>query len=222
MARLLYPSFLDLVGRRVLVVGAGPVAAAKVPRLIEAGASVVVVAPAVVVAIEHMPIEILRRPFEPADLDGCWFVVSAAPPAVNAVVVREAARRGIFVNAVDDPRHASAFAGSGFRRGPVTVAISTGGQAPALARVLREALERLVGTDVEDWTALASRLRDDWRRDGIPMEARRDALLATLAELHREATQDRRPRRRKRSRASHAPELHREAKPAYLGCGARL
>ena len=58
------------------------------------------------------------------------------------MVAREAALRGIFVNAVDDPRHATAFAGSGFRRGPVTVAMSTGGEAPALARVLREALER--------------------------------------------------------------------------------
>ena len=103
-------------------------------------------------------------------------------------MVREAERRGIFVNAVDDPRHASAFAGSGFRRGPVTVAISTGGDAPALARVMREALERLVGSDVEDWTSLAARLRDDWRREAVPMEARRDALLATFAELHRETS----------------------------------
>jgi uroporphyrin-III C-methyltransferase/precorrin-2 dehydrogenase/sirohydrochlorin ferrochelatase len=188
MARVLYPAFLDFVGRRVLVVGAGPVAAGKIPRLVEAGAQVVVVAPEIAPSIEHHAVEILRRPFRPADLDGCWFVVSAAPPPVNAVVVREAERRGIFVNAVDDPRHASAFAGSGFRRGPVTVAISTGGDAPALARVMREALERLVGSDVEDWTALATRVRGDWRRDGVPMEARRDALLATLAELHRDAT----------------------------------
>ena len=121
--------------------------------------------------------------------------------------MREPERRGIFVNAVDDPRHASAFAGSGFRRGPVTVAISTGGDAPALARVMREALERLVGTDVEDWTSLAARLRDDWRREQVPMEARRDALLATLARAAsrnvgaREATSAPfQPRRRRLSR----------------------
>src|SRR5262245_36909805 len=118
MARVLYPAFLDFVGRRVLVVGAGTVASAKIPRLVEAGARVVVVAPDIAPSIEHLPIEILRRAFEPGDLDGCWFAVSAAPPAVNAVVAREGERRGIFVNAVDDPRHASAFAGSGFRRGP--------------------------------------------------------------------------------------------------------
>ncbi|MGQ0732089.1 MAG: uroporphyrinogen-III C-methyltransferase [Acidobacteriota bacterium] len=187
MARTLFPAFLDLVGRRVLVVGGGTVASSKIPRLLEAGAHVVVVAPEIAQAIERMPVEIVRRPFEAADLDACWYVVSAAPRAVNAAVAREAGIRGIFVNAVDDPRHATAFAGSGFRRGPVTVALSTGGEAPAVARVLREALERLIGRDVEDWTAVASRLREDWRREGRPIHERRDALLATLAELHSEA-----------------------------------
>jgi len=187
MGRQLYPSFLDLVGRRVLVVGGGPVAAGKIPPLIEAGARVVVVSPAVVRDIEHWPVEIERRRFVPADVDGSWYVVSAAPPDVNAEVLREAAARGIFVNAVDDPRHATAFAGSRFTRGPVTVAVSTGGDAPALARVMREALERLIGRDVEDWTALAAGLRRDWRRDRVPMSHRRGRLLAALAQLHAEA-----------------------------------
>lgn len=190
MARLLFPAFLDLVGRRVLVVGGGLVAAAKIPHLLEAGARVVVVSPTFVAPIEQAPVDLLRRRFEPADLDGCWYVVSAAPPEVNAAVARAASSRGIFVNAVDDPRHATAFAGSVFRRGPLTVALSTAGKAPALARVLREALERLIGRDVEDWTALAARLREDWRRERVPMGQRRDALLAALAALYEEAARD--------------------------------
>ncbi len=190
MPRLLFPSFLDLVGRRVLVVGGGAVAASKIPHLLEAGAHVVVVAPAVVAAIECEPVEILRRRFEAADLDGAWYVVSAATPEINAEVARAAALRRIFVNAVDDPRHATAFAGSRFRRGPVTVALSTGGEAPALARVLREALERLIGRDVHDWTALAARVRQDWRREQVPMAQRRDALLAALADLHQETVRN--------------------------------
>ena len=188
MPRVLFPSFLDLVGRRVLVVGGGTVAASKLPRLLQAGAHVVVVAPRVVPAIKREPVEIVLRRFEPADLDGAWFAVSAATPKINAQVAREGNARGIFVNAVDDPRHATAFAGSTFRRGPVTVSLSTGGQAPALARVLREALERLIGRDAHDWAALAGRLREDWRREQLPMEKRRDALLAALVDLHREAT----------------------------------
>jgi uroporphyrin-III C-methyltransferase/precorrin-2 dehydrogenase/sirohydrochlorin ferrochelatase len=134
MPRVLFPAFLDLVGRRVLVVGGGAVAASKIPRLLEAGAHVVVVSPTVVPAIEREPVEIHSREYESRDLHDTWFVVSAAPPAVNACVVQDANARGVFVNAVDDPRHATAFAGSGFRRGPVTVAMSTGGEAPALAR----------------------------------------------------------------------------------------
>jgi uroporphyrin-III C-methyltransferase/precorrin-2 dehydrogenase/sirohydrochlorin ferrochelatase len=187
MARLLYPAFLDLVRRRVLVVGGGAVAAAKVARLVDAGAEVVVVAPDVVKEIESVAAHLHRRPFRPEDLEGVWYVVSAAPPDVNAHVLREATSRGLFVNAVDDAPHATAFAGSVFTRGPVTVALSTGGEAPALARVLREALERLVGRDVEEWTALAAQLRQEWKRDGVAIDRRRDALLATLAQLHAEA-----------------------------------
>ena len=91
MGRQLFPAFLDLVGRRVLVVGGGPVAASKVPRLLEAGAHVVVVAPEVVDELSASPVEIHRRGFEAADLDGAWYVVSAAPPEVNRTVLREAA-----------------------------------------------------------------------------------------------------------------------------------
>jgi uroporphyrin-III C-methyltransferase/precorrin-2 dehydrogenase/sirohydrochlorin ferrochelatase len=208
MARLLFPAFLDLVNRRVLVVGAGQVALAKILRLLDAGADVVVVAPDIDREIECLAggpasperadasrreradasrrVEVRRRPFHPDDLDGIWYAVSAAPPSVNAHVVSEATKRGIFVNAVDDPPNATAFAGSVFTRGPVTVALSTGGEAPALARVLREALEKLVGRNVEDWTALAASLRQDWKRDGVPMERRRDALLTALTQLHAE------------------------------------
>jgi uroporphyrin-III C-methyltransferase/precorrin-2 dehydrogenase/sirohydrochlorin ferrochelatase len=196
MARLLYPVFLDVVQRRVLVVGGGAVAAAKAARLVDAGAEVVVVAPDVVREIESIAQQIHRRAFHVNDLDGAWYVVAAAPPDVNADVLREATARGIFVNAVDDPPHATAFAGSVFTRGPVTVALSTGGEAPALARVLREALERLVGRDVEDWTALASRLRQEWKREGVLMEQRRDALLETLAQLHAETSRRVAPTRR--------------------------
>jgi uroporphyrin-III C-methyltransferase / precorrin-2 dehydrogenase / sirohydrochlorin ferrochelatase len=190
MARNLLPVFVDLVDRQVLVVGGGSVATAKAARLVEAGARVVVVSPQVTTELEHLPVTIVRRAFEPADLDDMWYVVSAAPPDVNARVVAEASTRRVFVNAVDDPANATAFAGSGFKRGPVTVAISTGGEAPAMARVLREALEQLIGRDIEDWIALAAKLRVEWKREGVPMEARRDLLLETIAHLSAEKGSD--------------------------------
>ena len=190
MARLLFPAFLDLAGRRVLVVGAGAVATGKIERLLHAGASVTVVAPDIAPEIERLPVERRRRAFVPEDIDGAWWVVSAAPPDVNEAVVREGTARGVFVNAVDDPPHATAFAGSVFTRGPVTVAVSTGGEAPALARLLREALEHLISRDVEDWTALATALRRDWRREAVPMERRRDALLTALVRLHEQQREE--------------------------------
>ena len=191
MSRVLFPAFLDLVHRRVLVVGAGRTALAKIVRLLNARADIVVVAPDAIREVEWLPVTIRRRPFRPDDLDGVWYVVAAAPHEVNRCVVREASSRGVFVNAVDDPANATAFAGSVFTRGPVTVALSTGGDAPALSRLLREALERLIGRDVEQWTTLAVTLRDEWKRTRLPLEQRRHALLAALAHLHTESNQHR-------------------------------
>ncbi len=101
-----FPVFLKLAGRRVVVVGGGPVAAGKLRAVIDAAARVVVVAPEVVPEIDAAALgnalEIVRRPFEPQDLDDTFYVVAAAPPDVNRAVARIAAARGLFVNAVDD------------------------------------------------------------------------------------------------------------------------
>ena len=131
----LLPAFLKLAGRRVVVVGGGPVAASKLDVLVRAGADVTVVAPEVHPAIRDAGVALEERPFVAGDLDGAWFVVAAATPAVNAEVAREAGARQLFVNAVDDPPNASVYLGGVVRRGGVTVAISTSGEAPALVAV---------------------------------------------------------------------------------------
>ena len=104
------------------------------------------------------PVEVARRPFVPSDLDGVAFVVAAAPPAVNREVAAAAHARGLFVNAVDDIESASAYAGAVFRRAGVTVAISTDGEAPALAGLMREALEALLPDDLDRWMAVRARV----------------------------------------------------------------
>lgn len=180
----LYPAFLKLWGRPVLLVGGGKVAAGKLRGLVEAGARVTVVAPRIADELYRPGVRLLRRPFEPQDLDDCWFVVSAAPGEVNREVAEAARARRIFVNAVDDTDAASAYLGGVVRRGGATVAISTGGRAPALAGLLREALEKLLPDDLADWVTSAERLRARWRSDGIPMEARRPLLLRALDELY--------------------------------------
>lgn len=179
-----FPIFLKLAGRRVLVVGGGPVAASKLRALLDAEATVVVVAPDVVPEIAAAPVEILRRPFLPEDLEGISFVVAAAPPAVNREVAAAAHPRGLFVNAVDDMDSATAYMGAIVRRAGVTMALSTDGEAPALAGLMREALEALLPDDLEAWVASAREARRDWLARGVPMAERRPLLLEALVALY--------------------------------------
>ena len=115
----LYPVFLKLEGRKVLLVGGGTVAASKLDGLLAAGARVTVVAPEIDAALEREGVERQQRPFAPPDLDGVWWAVAAATPEVNRQVQAAAEARQLFVNAVDDPAHATAYLGGVVRRGDV-------------------------------------------------------------------------------------------------------
>lgn len=180
----LFPVFLKMAGRRVLLVGGGPVAHAKLPALLAAGAHVTVVAPGVRPEIEAADVTVLLRPFAPSDVDGAWLVVAAATPEVNRQVAAAAEDRGVFVNAVDDPASASAYTGGVLRRDGVTIAVSTEGQAPALAGLLREALEAVIPGELGSWLEEARRLRERQRADGVPMARRRPLLLEALNQLY--------------------------------------
>jgi uroporphyrin-III C-methyltransferase/precorrin-2 dehydrogenase/sirohydrochlorin ferrochelatase len=152
--------------------------------LIGEGAHVTVVAPEIRPELEQPGVLLERRRFEDADLDGAWYVVAAAPPEVNRGVLVAAERRRLFVNAVDDPPHATAYAGGVVRRDGVTIAISTDGRAPALAGLLREALDAWLPGDLDEWMSAADRARRDWKRDSVPIEQRRPMLLETLNRLY--------------------------------------
>jgi siroheme synthase (precorrin-2 oxidase/ferrochelatase) len=88
------------------------------------------------------------------------------------------------VNAVDDPANATAFLSGVVRRDGVTVAISTRGHAPALAGLLREALDAVLPSSLGEWMRVAREARTGWRRDGVPMEARRPLLLRALNRIY--------------------------------------
>jgi siroheme synthase-like protein len=180
----LYPAFLKLQGRPVLLVGAGPVGASKLDGLLAAGARVRVVAPEVRPEIERAEVRISRRRFLPTDLDGVFLAIAAATPAVNREVRIAADERAVFVNAVDDVENASLYLGGVLRRGGVTLAVSTDGRAPALAGLLREALEAVIPEDVEAWVEEASRLRVQQKAEGLPLSARRPLLLEALNRLY--------------------------------------
>lgn len=180
----MFPAFLKLQSRRVVLVGGGRVAAGKLDALVAAGAEVIVVAPEVRPEIERPGVAIHRRGFVESDLDGAWWVVAAAPPEVNRQVLAAAETRRIFVNAVDDPAHATAYAGGVVRRDGVTIAISTDGRAPALAGLLREALDGWLPADLDRWMRAADEARREWKQQGVPMEQRRPKLLDVLNGLY--------------------------------------
>lgn len=179
-----FPVFLRFDGRRVVVVGGGAIAAAKIPALRAAGARITVIAPTIDPGIGRMPVQILRRRFLPADLDGAWFVTAAATPEVNREVRTAAESRHVFVNAVDDPANATAYLGGTLQRGGVTVAFSTAGQAPALAGLLREAFDELLPPDLGAWARQAHTLRQRQRESSVPIAERRPELLAALNRLY--------------------------------------
>ena len=97
---------------------------------------------------------------------------------------RSAARRRLFVNAVDDPANATAYLGGVLRRDGVTEAISTNGRAPALAGLLREGIDAMLPDDLNRWFGRADALKRRWRRTGVPMPARRPQLAEAITRLY--------------------------------------
>lgn len=182
--RDLLPLFVNLRGRRVVLVGGGTVACAKLRQLQAAGAEILVVAPALHQDIVDSGVATAQRPFAQADLDGAWLVVAAATPEANRQVAEAAEGRQLFVNAVDDPPNATAFLSGVVRRDGVTIAISTSGDAPGLTGLVREALDALLPQDLDMWMDVAREERVKWRRDGVPMDQRRPLLLEALNRIY--------------------------------------
>jgi uroporphyrin-III C-methyltransferase/precorrin-2 dehydrogenase/sirohydrochlorin ferrochelatase len=179
----LFPLFLKLDGRDVLVVGAGAIAERKVGSLVEAGARVRLVAPELTPELRRLAeagaITWTQRTFEDADLEDAWLVVAATGVAeVQRRVAAAAEARRVFLLAVDDPPNASAYSGAIVRRPPFLVAISSSGATPALTRLVRDIVEQVLPGD--EWVAHAKALREKWLADGTPMGERFGALVRDL------------------------------------------
>jgi uroporphyrin-III C-methyltransferase/precorrin-2 dehydrogenase/sirohydrochlorin ferrochelatase len=161
-----YPAFLDLRGRRVVVVGGGAIAEQKVHGLIEAGARVTVVSPETTPGLAHLEarasVEIRRRRYRTGDLAGAWLAIAATDDrAANAAVWAEAEQQGVLLNAVDDVDHCSFIAPAVHREGDITVAVSTAGKSPALAVRLRDRIGRMVGRAEAGLCELLGELRPE-------------------------------------------------------------
>lgn len=169
-----YPVMLDVRGRSVLVVGAGPVATQKASGLVEQGALVTVVAPEVTEAMSKLGVaEILARPFESSDLEGRWLVYAATgDTAVNQRVFDEATARRLWVNCADEPTRCAFILTAVHREGPITVSVSTGGASPALAGWLRDRFAAAMPAGIVAVAASLRRKRDELHERGESTEGR--------------------------------------------------
>lgn len=174
---LLYPAFIKLKNRQCLVVGGGKVAARKVQMLLDCGARVRVVSPEVTGELAARAaageIEWVERGFQEGDTAGAFLTVSATDDGeVNARVALECAEGNTLLNVVDKPEFCSFYVPSVVRRGQLTVAISTGGKSPLLARRLRERLERVFPPSFEEFLDYLGTVREEviTRHPGIKEE----------------------------------------------------
>ncbi|PYN90581.1 MAG: hypothetical protein DMD87_01290 [Candidatus Rokuibacteriota bacterium] len=159
-----FAAFLDLRGRRCLVVGGGEIGERKARALLACGAQVTVVSPTATrglaaLALEGRIVE-RRRSFRRADLRGCALVVAATgDPAVDDAVAALARRARVLVNVVDRPESCDFILPSVLRRGELQIAVSTGGRSPALAREIRRRLEPLFGPEYAELVARTGQAR---------------------------------------------------------------
>ncbi len=185
------PIFLDISRKPCLVVGGGEVAARKANLLLEAGAVVTVVAPALSPTLTRMTadglVDHVARPFDAADLDAAHLVIAATDDAaVNRRVADLAAARRLPVNVADAPGDGSFVVPSVVDRSPVTIAVSTGGASPVLARLLRARLESLIPSAYGQLAELVETFRERVAAR-LPAAARRrfwdQVLQGNVAEL---------------------------------------
>jgi precorrin-2 dehydrogenase / sirohydrochlorin ferrochelatase len=190
----LFPMFVKLDNRSVLVVGAGTIGEQKIRGLLETGACIRVVALRSSEAVREwakageMVLE--ERAFSPADLDGVFLVVVATGSrSINESVFSESKRRGVLCNVVDVPEQCDFFYPAVVNRGDLQIAVSTAGQSPSLAQKLRQQLETQFSSGYEQWVArlgatrrevLASSLAPERKRWLLQSLASREAFEAEL------------------------------------------
>jgi siroheme synthase-like protein len=181
-----YPIFLDVENRDVLIIGGGAVCARKAETMMRYGARVTVVAPEVTDAISGWAkdgrIKLRRKEYDEGDLEGASIVIASTDDAcVNGRIARDCRRRKIPVNVVDVTHLCEFIVPAIVEQGSIQLAVSTGGKSPALARTLKETLQRFVGPEYAELNDLLGSLRPAAKKV-LPTDADRkrffDGILA--------------------------------------------
>ena len=179
----LFPMFVKLQGRPVLVVGAGKIGETKIHALLETGALIRVVALEASETVREWSrsgmVVLEERAFAPADLDGAFLaVIATSVLELNRTAYAEAQKRGVLCNVVDVPEQCDFYYPAIVQRGDLQIAISTSGQSPALARHLREQLEKQFGPGYADWVSELGETRREIRASKLSREQKRELLLS--------------------------------------------
>ncbi len=181
----LYPLFLKLEEKKVLVVGGGQIAEEKLFGVLRSATDVTVVAPKISEKIQGWAEQGLLKhvadEYRPGMIPDYFLVIAATDSeAVNHAVYQEARQAGILCNAVDDPQYCDFYAPAVVSRGDFQIAISTGGNSPALAQKVRKELEQKYGPEYESWTGWLGRVRTGLL-NVLPRSEKRKELLHLLA-----------------------------------------
>lgn len=167
-----YPIFLNIRGKRCVVVGGGLVALRKVKALIDHGAKVEVISPELCPELSQMAqngtIRLQRRSYDSGDLEGAVIAIAATDDGeTNNKVAEEARAKGVLINVVDDLEHSDFIVPAQFHRGDITIAVSTAGRSPALARKIRTKLEKDFGVEYALLVRLIGEVRSELKQQGI-------------------------------------------------------
>ena len=163
-----YPCFLDIRGKKSIVIGGGRVSLRKVKSLLEHGANVEVISPDLCSELDELArtgaIKAVLKKYKSGDIRGAFLAIAATDSnEINQEVADEARRRNILVNVVDKPEHSDFIFPSYLRRGDISIAVSTNGTSPALARKIRTELEQDFGDEYADLVELIKEIRSELR-----------------------------------------------------------
>jgi precorrin-2 dehydrogenase/sirohydrochlorin ferrochelatase len=176
----MFPVMLNLKGWHVVVVGYGAVGQRKAAAALAAGAKVVVVDPHLLPHTGSSP-RVIAEPYRAEHLDGAALAFACATPDVNVCVIADAQARGVWVNSASQPETGDFFLPAVVRSGDLTIAVSTGGASPTLARRIREKLESEFDAVFADWVKLLGEMRDEVQA-AVPDTERRRQLLDDFAD----------------------------------------
>ena len=181
-----YPVFLHVAGRHCVMIGGGEVAQRKVASLVDAEARVAVVSPTLTAELAERAargeIDYIARGYRSGDLQGAFLAYAATDDeALHPIIAADAAAAGTLLNVVDRPERCTFIVPSVVRRGDLTVAVSTGGGSPALARRVRQKIEDVLGPEYERALDVLTRLRRHLRGQAISSAERQRILSGLVA-----------------------------------------